>query len=62
LILIAKYEWFTNTPLLVIVSGVVIDDWNSINKDMLVKKVINVVFVLYKRNNLRQEKNRKDNT
>jgi len=49
-----KYLSFTKTLLLVIASGVVIDDWNAINRDILpwnkilnfISKEINVVFVL----------------
>jgi len=33
-----KYVSFTKTYLLIIVSAVVIDDWNAINKGMLMEK------------------------
>jgi len=63
LILMAKYISFTKTPLLIIVSGVVIDDWSTINKDMLVERNKKYYIDIIKgTNNLRQEKNRKKNT
>jgi len=33
-----KYMLFTKTHLLIIISTVVIDDWNVINKNMLMNK------------------------
>jgi len=39
----AKYVSFTESSLLIIISIVVIDNWNTINND---KKIINVVSVL----------------
>jgi len=43
----AKFVTFIKTSLLIMVSGIVIDDWNAINKGILVgKKVINDVLIL----------------
>jgi len=57
LILMAKYISFTKTPLLIIVSGVVIDDWSTINKDMLVERNKKYYIDIIKgTNNLRQKK------
>jgi len=41
-----KYVLFTKTPLLIIVTGIIIDDWNAVNKDMLLEKIINIVLIL----------------
>jgi len=41
-----KYVSFSKTHLLIIISGVVIDDSSVIYKSMLVKKIINVVLIL----------------
>jgi len=40
-----KYVSFTKTHLLIIVSGVVINDWNAINKNMFVNK--SYIFCIY---------------
>jgi len=42
LILIIKYVSFIKTFLLIIVSRVVINNWNAINKSLAVEKTINV--------------------
>jgi hypothetical protein len=53
----SKVLWFTKTSLLIIVPRIVIDDWNTINKGMLVeKKVINVVLILLKGKIIRDKK------
>ena len=43
-----KYVSFTKTLLLIIVSEVVIDDWNAINKGMLVREK-KILYWYYKR-------------
>jgi len=37
---------FTKTSLLIMVSEIFIDDWNTINNGVLVGKIINVVLIL----------------
>jgi len=51
-----KYISFTKTPLLNIGSGVDIDDWNAINKCMLVEKIINSIGNIKWINNLGHKK------
>ena len=55
LILKAKYVSFTKASLLIIVSAVIIDDWNAINNGMLVGKKC-CIGIIKGTNNLRQEK------
>jgi len=38
LVLMVKYVSFTESLLLIIISRVILDDWNAINKSMLVEK------------------------
>jgi len=40
-----KYVLFTEIPLLIIVSGVVINNWKAVNKGVVVEKIINVVLI-----------------
>jgi len=55
MILMAKYVSFTKTLLLIIVSGVVIDDRKTLNKRMLVEKDNKCCIGIIKRtNNLRR--------
>ena len=47
LILATKCVSFNKTLLLIMVSGIVIDDWNQINKGMpMEKKAKNIILVL----------------
>ena len=57
LVLLVKYVSFTKTHLLIIVSGIVIDDSNAINNDMLMEKINKCCISIIKwTNNLRQLK------
>ena len=52
----AKFESITKTSLLIMVNGIVIHDWNVINKCMLVEKSNKCcIDIVKKTNNLRQK-------